>query len=35
MLGKDVNDENGNSNHTEVRPSVHGDVVHTPPLPVN
>jgi type IV pilus assembly protein PilY1 len=34
-LGKDVNDENGNSNKTEVRPSVHGDVVHSRPLPVN
>jgi type IV pilus assembly protein PilY1 len=34
-LGKDVNDENGNSNTTEVRPSVHGDVVHSRPLPVN
>ena len=34
-LGKDVNDENQNSNRTEVRPSVHGDVVHSRPLPIN
>ena len=34
-LGKDVNDENSNGNKTEVRPSVHGDVVHSRPLPVN
>jgi type IV pilus assembly protein PilY1 len=34
-VGKDVNDENGNANRTEVRPSVHGDVVHSRPLPVN
>ena len=34
-LGKDVNDENRNLNKTEVRPSVHGDVVHSRPLPIN
>ncbi|MBK4735022.1 pilus assembly protein [Noviherbaspirillum pedocola] len=34
-LGQDVNDENGNSNTTETRPSIHGDVVHSRPLPVN
>lgn len=34
-LGKDTGDENGNGNLTEVRASVHGDVVHSRPLPVN
>lgn len=34
-LGKDTGDENGNANTTEVRASVHGDVVHSRPLPVN
>jgi len=34
-LGKDVNDENGNTDVTEVRSSVHGDVAHSRPLPVN
>ena len=34
-LGKDVNDENGNANITETRPSLHGDVTHSRPLPVN
>lgn len=28
-------DENGNSNTTEVRPSVHGDVVHSRPVAIN
>ena len=35
VLGKDVNDENANGNVTEVRPSIHGDVAHSRPLPVN
>lgn len=34
-LGKDVNDENGNGNTTESRPSLHGDVIHSQPLPVS
>lgn len=34
-LGKDVNDENGNGNIAETRPSLHGDVTHSRPLPVN
>lgn len=34
-LGKDVNDENGNGNLTETRPSLHGDVIHSQPLPVS
>lgn len=34
-LGKDVNDENGNGNLTESRPSLHGDVIHSHPLPVS
>ncbi|HYC48739.1 MAG TPA: PilC/PilY family type IV pilus protein [Burkholderiales bacterium] len=33
--GHDVNDENGNGNRTESRPSLHGDVIHSGPLPVN
>ena len=34
-LGKDVNDENGNANVTETRPSVHGDVIHSRPLAID
>lgn len=34
ILGQDVNDENGNGNLTETRPSIHGDVIHSRPLPV-
>jgi type IV pilus assembly protein PilY1 len=34
-LGKDVNDENRNGNITETRPSMHGDVIHSQPLPVS
>jgi type IV pilus assembly protein PilY1 len=34
-LGKDVNDENGNGNVTETRPSVHGDVIHSRPLAID
>lgn len=35
ILGKDVNDENGNGNVTETRPSLHGDAVHSRPTPVD
>ena len=35
VLGYDVQDENGNGNTTETRPSVHGDAVHSRPLPVD
>lgn len=35
MLGHDVNDENANLNTLEVRPSVHGDEIHSRPLPVD
>ena len=34
-FGKDVNDENSDLNLTEPRPSVHGDIAHSRPLPVN
>jgi type IV pilus assembly protein PilY1 len=34
-LGMDVHDENGNSIINETRPSLHGDVTHSRPLPVN
>jgi type IV pilus assembly protein PilY1 len=34
-LGKDVNDENGNADVTETRPSVHGDVIHSRPLAID
>jgi type IV pilus assembly protein PilY1 len=34
-LGQDVNDENANGNLTEVRPSVHGDAIHSRPLPID
>ncbi|MBD9679730.1 pilus assembly protein PilY [Pseudomonas sp. PDM18] len=33
--GDDTQDENTNANLTEVRPSVHGDVVHSRPAAVN
>ncbi|WP_448682627.1 pilus assembly protein [Pseudomonas nicosulfuronedens] len=33
--GDDSQDENTNSNLTEVRPSVHGDVVHSRPAAIN
>lgn len=33
--GTDINDENANSSLTDVRASVHGDVIHSRPLPVN
>lgn len=35
VLGKDVNDEDANGNVTETRPSIHGDVIHSRPLPIN
>ena len=33
--GVDVNDENGDTNITEPRPSIHADIAHSRPLPVN
>ena len=33
--GADVNDENGNGDRAETRPSVHGDVVHSSAVPVS
>ncbi len=35
MMGQDVNDENNNGNTTEARPSLHGDEIHSRPLPVD
>jgi type IV pilus assembly protein PilY1 len=35
ILGQDVNDENNNSNLTESRASLHGDAIHSRPLPVD
>ena len=36
IVGKDVNDENANGlTTTETRPSLHGDVIHSRPLPGN
>jgi type IV pilus assembly protein PilY1 len=35
ILGHDVNDENNNNNTTEARPSLHGDEIHSRPLPVD
>ncbi|MEQ1440255.1 PilC/PilY family type IV pilus protein [Fontimonas sp. SYSU GA230001] len=34
-LGKDVGDDDGDGNLTEPRSTIHGDVVHSRPLPVN
>lgn len=33
--GHDANDENTNGDRTETRPSIHGDVVHSRPQPIN
>jgi type IV pilus assembly protein PilY1 len=35
ILGHDVNDENANHNTTEVRPSLHGDVIHSRPQAID
>src|SRR5437660_1205704 len=35
ISGVDVNDENGNLNVAETRPSLHGDVIHSRPLAVD
>ena len=35
VLGYDVQDENGNGSATDTRPSVHGDEIHSQPLPVD
>ena len=35
ISGKDVNDEKGTGSTTTTRPSLHGDVIHSRPLPVN
>jgi len=35
IRGQDLTDENGNGNTTEMRPSVHADVVHGRPLPIH
>ena len=35
VLGQDVQDENGNLNVLETRPSVHGDEIHSRPLPID
>lgn len=35
VRGQDTLDENGNGNTTEIRPSVHGDVLHSRPVAVD
>jgi len=35
IMGQDVNDENQNGNITEARPSLHGDEIHSRPLPID
>ena len=35
VRGVDVNDDNVNNSYVDVRPSIHGDVAHSRPLPVN
>jgi type IV pilus assembly protein PilY1 len=35
IMGKDVNDEKGTGSLTTTRPSIHGDVIHSRPFPVN
>src|SRR4029077_19629324 len=34
-LGKDLNDDNASGATTDSRPSLHGDVIHSQPLPVS
>jgi type IV pilus assembly protein PilY1 len=35
IRGEDVNDEKGSGQVTTTRPSIHGDVIHSRPLPIN
>ena len=35
VVGQDVQDENGNGNTSESRPSLHGDEIHSRPLPID
>jgi type IV pilus assembly protein PilY1 len=35
ILGEDVNNEKGTGQVSTTRPSIHGDVIHSRPLPVN
>ena len=35
IRGEDVNNEKGSGDLTSTRPSIHGDVIHSRPLPVN
>lgn len=35
IIGQDTTDENANGNFTETRPSIHGDTIHSRPLPVD
>jgi Tfp pilus tip-associated adhesin PilY1 len=35
IRGQDVHDDNNNGNTTEPRSTIHGDVIHSRPLPVN
>jgi type IV pilus assembly protein PilY1 len=35
VLGQDVQDENGNGKTSETRPSIHGDEIHSRPLPID
>ncbi|WP_432259167.1 pilus assembly protein [Cupriavidus sp. TMH.W2] len=35
VLGNDVNDENNNGSVTDTRPSLHGDAIHSRPLPID
>jgi hypothetical protein len=35
VRGQDVNNEKGTGSTTTTRPSIHGDVIHSRPLPVN
>lgn len=35
ISGQDTQDENANGNLTEARPSIHGDAIHSRPLPID
>ncbi|MEW5754831.1 MAG: PilC/PilY family type IV pilus protein [Pseudomonadota bacterium] len=35
IQGKDVNDEDGDGNVSETRPTLHGDSIHSRPLPID
>jgi type IV pilus assembly protein PilY1 len=35
IRGQDTNDDDGDNSYTETRASIHGDVIHSRPIPIN